>query len=203
VGDRVRPPNATAPIRETSGESLLRDLNDRLREVERWNVDPRPWVYVADASPDWDSALTYSPGDQVEDGGLVFEAWKMSTDVEPGVDPDWGGFWYVVGPPFQNGWTNIGLPDVKMRYRLLRPYAERGDDTPGELNGVEIQGSVFNGVPGSTIFTLGFPMWTPDGRAAWQTFLPDFKLHLAACDSDGDFIVCTVDTSGDVIHGFS
>lgn len=96
--------------------------------------------------------------------------------------------WIYVGsgggaPAFQNGWVNVGGTKVPMRYRIL-PYHDTLTGQPG----IEIQGSVTGGTPGTTIFTLPFTL--------------DYDLALDANDDTGNFAVFTVLQSGDVVHGF-
>lgn len=102
--------------------------------------------------------------------------------------PTWVADWVYVGagggaPAFQNGWANSGGSYVPMRYRVL-PYKDEASDQPG----LEIQGSVTGGTPGTAIFTLPFTV--------------DYDLHLAASDDAGAFVVFTVQQSGDVVDGF-
>jgi hypothetical protein len=193
-----------AAVRRPDLETLLTAHQRSLDRSERALTDPRPWIEV-NTGPAWDSGTSYSPGDLVEDGSptLVYRCVVGNTNHEPGVDPNWANYWTLLGPAFQNSWTNVGDGEAGMRYRFLRDFAERGDGAPGELSAVELQGSIHNGVPNSTVFALLSPAWSPTGLPVWQPYLPDFKLRLAGCDDSGSFLVLTVDTSGAVIHGFS
>jgi hypothetical protein len=89
--------------------------------------------------------------------------------------------WHYVGevdePSFQNSWTNAGGTLAPLRFRRL------------VAGGVEIQGSVTGGTPGTLVFTL--PTY----------YRPDHELRLAASDDAGDFLVFRVLADGSVIAG--
>lgn len=115
--------------------------------------------------------------------------------------------WVYVGsgspaPDFQNGFYNIGGSEVPMRYRFLRTVDPDLDPNALTPNGIELQGAVAGGSDGDTIFTLLAPGYLPDGTPQWTAVNRDKALHLATCDSAGDFLVMTVKTNGDVVYGF-
>ena len=89
--------------------------------------------------------------------------------------------WHYVGdtgePTFQNSWDNAGGGLTPMRFRRLVG------------GGVEIQGSVTGGTPGTLVFTL--PLY----------YRPDFELRLAASDDAGGFLVFRVLADGSVYAG--
>lgn len=107
-------------------------------------------------------------------------------DHSNGVDPIQADWIYVGAsgaPAFQNSWTNSGGTKVPMRYRYL-PEKDMG----ALQVGIELQGSVTGGTSGTVIFTIPMTL--------------DYDLHLAASDDSGNFVVFTVQQSGDVVYGF-
>jgi hypothetical protein len=100
-------------------------------------------------------------------------------------------------PDFQNGFFNVGPPRCLLRYRFLRPY-----DPDTIQNAVQVQGSVSGGSADSIIFTVLYPQWKPDGTPSPVTFTCDSNVYLTCCDDDGNLVIITIKTTGDVIFGF-
>ena len=44
----------------------------------------------------WNSTTTYTSGDQVSHNGVIYQAKKASTNVEPGVASGWKSSWLVI-----------------------------------------------------------------------------------------------------------
>jgi len=107
--------------------------------------------------------------------------------VGRGTDPIYSD-WHYVGAAgeaaFQNGWTNSGGTKAPMRWRF-RPVLDPKTRQPG----FDIEGSVKDGTPATTIFTLPFTV--------------DYDLHRIVPDDSGNPANITVKQNGDVVDGFA
>jgi hypothetical protein len=98
--------------------------------------------------------------------------------------------WQYVGsgstvPDFQNGWTNAGAGRVPLRFRWLPD------------SGLEIQGSVGGGSPGTVVFTLPDHTTPPYS----DIYRPDYIMHFIVADDVMSFQIVTLFPNGDVQIG--
>lgn len=163
-----------------------------------------PWTYVLPSTtlPIYAGGTYHagsspsSQGDLVVNGVYQYECIQTNTGVAPG-SGNWGQYWRITAPIFQNGWANQGGSLEHMSYRLnvgAQHVLDRNnpftilDYTDHQ---VELQGSVGGGLISTVVF------WLPPG------YWPLRDKRLPASDDVGGFVPFTVKANGAVYKGLA